>query len=245
MISFFRKTRQNLLREGKVFKYIKYAIGEILLVVIGILIALQINNWNEERISIQTQDAILKIIRTDLLRDISEFQSVIKRYKEVREPIFDSVLNKRVNSEKQATIPNLTDAISGYKDVSISTRGIDLINQFPSNSSNSDASITADTVSFYNIHLVEIENAQKELSDSFQSNNNHFQNYKWFAAFYLERNPPKEVNLFFKENFKAKNKLAYFSVLFNIYVEELKNFNNNAKNLVLKIDEHLDSSKRD
>jgi hypothetical protein len=54
MIKFFRKIRQNLLMENKTGKpilsagrYFKYAIGEIILVVIGILIALQINNWNE------------------------------------------------------------------------------------------------------------------------------------------------------------------------------------------------------
>jgi hypothetical protein len=49
MIKFFRKIRQNLLSEGKTGKYLKYAIGEIVLVVIGILIALSINNWNENR----------------------------------------------------------------------------------------------------------------------------------------------------------------------------------------------------
>ena len=48
MIKFFRKIRQNLLMENKTGKYFKYAIGEIVLVVIGILIALQINNWNED-----------------------------------------------------------------------------------------------------------------------------------------------------------------------------------------------------
>ena len=49
MIKFFRKIRQNLLLENKTGKYFKYAIGEIILVVIGILIALQINNWNEDK----------------------------------------------------------------------------------------------------------------------------------------------------------------------------------------------------
>ena len=49
MIKFFRKIRQNLLMENKTGKYFKYAVGEIILVVIGILIALQINNWNENR----------------------------------------------------------------------------------------------------------------------------------------------------------------------------------------------------
>ncbi len=49
MKKFFRKIRRSLLEEGKIGKYFKYAIGEIILVVIGILIALQINNWNENR----------------------------------------------------------------------------------------------------------------------------------------------------------------------------------------------------
>ncbi|PIB38165.1 DUF6090 family protein [Maribacter sp. 4G9] len=49
MIKFFRKIRQKLLSENKFSKYLIYAIGEIILVVIGILIALQVNNWNENR----------------------------------------------------------------------------------------------------------------------------------------------------------------------------------------------------
>ena len=49
MIKFFRRIRQKLLSENRFSKYLIYAIGEIVLVVIGILIALQINNWNEKR----------------------------------------------------------------------------------------------------------------------------------------------------------------------------------------------------
>ena len=49
MVKFFRNIRQNLLNEVKTSKYFKDAIGEIVHVVIGILIALQINNWNEEK----------------------------------------------------------------------------------------------------------------------------------------------------------------------------------------------------
>ena len=47
MLKFFRRIRQKLIAENKVGKYLIYAIGEIVLVVIGILIALWINNWNE------------------------------------------------------------------------------------------------------------------------------------------------------------------------------------------------------
>jgi uncharacterized membrane protein YgaE (UPF0421/DUF939 family) len=49
MLKVFQRIRRKLLDEGHLKKYLVYAIGEILLVVIGILIALQVNNWNEER----------------------------------------------------------------------------------------------------------------------------------------------------------------------------------------------------
>lgn len=68
MIKFFRHIRQNLIMEHKTSKYLKYAIGEIILVVIGILIALQINNWNQKQIIKDHNNVILKNL-------ISEFKS--------------------------------------------------------------------------------------------------------------------------------------------------------------------------
>src|SRR5210317_368566 len=66
MIKFFRNIRQNLIMENKTGKYLKYAIGEIVLVVIGILIALQINNWNEENKDIEQEKVYLKNLKEDL-----------------------------------------------------------------------------------------------------------------------------------------------------------------------------------
>ncbi|NND93666.1 MAG: hypothetical protein HKN45_02310 [Flavobacteriales bacterium] len=59
MIKFFRKIRQRLLSESKFSKYLLYAIGEVILVIIGILMALQINNWNEER-KLDASNEVLK-----------------------------------------------------------------------------------------------------------------------------------------------------------------------------------------
>ncbi|TVZ60155.1 hypothetical protein NA63_2705 [Flavobacteriaceae bacterium MAR_2010_105] len=66
MIKFFRRIRQNLLTQNKLSKYILYAIGEIFLVVIGILIALQINNWNETRKESLLEDQLIDVLITDL-----------------------------------------------------------------------------------------------------------------------------------------------------------------------------------
>ena len=66
MIKLFRNIRQNLIMENKTGKYLKYAIGEIILVVIGILIALQINNWNEVRKNDEKEALLIKNIIEDL-----------------------------------------------------------------------------------------------------------------------------------------------------------------------------------
>ena len=55
MLKFFRKISQNLPSEGKTAKYLKYAIDEIVLIIIGILLALQVNNWNQNRIELNEE----------------------------------------------------------------------------------------------------------------------------------------------------------------------------------------------
>ncbi|SDC88569.1 hypothetical protein SAMN04488104_100898 [Algoriphagus faecimaris] len=69
MISLFRKIRQKLLQEGKIVNYLKYAIGEILLVVIGILIALQVNNWNQNRINSKQEYSYYQRLLEDILEE--------------------------------------------------------------------------------------------------------------------------------------------------------------------------------
>jgi Family of unknown function (DUF6090) len=69
MLRFFRRMRQNIINENKTGKYLKYAIGEIFLVVIGILIAVSINNWNENRIDRILEKEYLNRIRVDLSFD--------------------------------------------------------------------------------------------------------------------------------------------------------------------------------
>lgn len=71
MLKFFRNIRKTLLNEGKTSKYFKYAIGEIILVVIGILIALQVNNWNEGRIEQKKIKQYAKSLIDDLTNDIN------------------------------------------------------------------------------------------------------------------------------------------------------------------------------
>jgi len=80
MIKFFRHIRQNLLSDGKTGKYLKYAIGEIILVVIGILIALGINNWNETKKETIATHNILLEIKEDLLQDKAQLEYSLDKH---------------------------------------------------------------------------------------------------------------------------------------------------------------------
>ena len=77
MINFFRKIRQNLLSEGKTGKYLKYAIGEIVLVMVGILLALQVNNWNEQRKLSQKEVQTLIALKGDIEANINNLNEGI------------------------------------------------------------------------------------------------------------------------------------------------------------------------
>jgi hypothetical protein len=77
VFKFFRRIRHSLFTENKISKYSVYAIGEIILVVIGILIALQINNWNEQRKIRAVEITYLENISTDLQLNIKALQEFI------------------------------------------------------------------------------------------------------------------------------------------------------------------------
>ncbi len=77
MIKFFRQIRKRLISDNKVSKYAIYAIGEIVLVVIGILIALWINNWNEGKRDARIETAFLENFRNDLKADIQNLSEKI------------------------------------------------------------------------------------------------------------------------------------------------------------------------
>ena len=75
MIKFFRRIRQKLLTEGKLSKYLVYALGEIALVMIGILLALQVSNWNQNRIDNLAKDEAVKDLHQEFLAIKEDFES--------------------------------------------------------------------------------------------------------------------------------------------------------------------------
>lgn len=85
MLRFFRQIRYKLMEQNNTGRYFKYAMGEIVLVVIGILIALQINNWNENQKKLKVEQELLVSLKADFLETKVRLQETIKKQEEVVE----------------------------------------------------------------------------------------------------------------------------------------------------------------
>lgn len=101
MLKFFRSIRKKLIEEDNVHTYLLYAIGEILLVVIGILIALQINNWNEQRKAQEAEQFLLISLKEDFELRLAE----LKEFKIARKQAIDAIheINHIIN--RPETLP--------------------------------------------------------------------------------------------------------------------------------------------
>ncbi len=135
MIRIFRILRQRLIAENRVGRYLLYAVGEILLVVIGILIALQVNNWNETRKLREYELNILREIQTGLIATRAEVLTAIQEdrrwracnykileYLDQRKP-YDPELDQCFGSYYWSATIQLTT--SAYDELKV--RGIELI----------------------------------------------------------------------------------------------------------------------
>ncbi len=109
MIKFFRRIRKNLLSEGKTGKYFKYAIGEIFLVVIGILLALQINTWNQQRIEIKQEKEILSSLLDEFQYNFNELEESIAINEKVTQSCVK--LTELIRKDSIDKVPEIVDQL--------------------------------------------------------------------------------------------------------------------------------------
>ena len=130
MIKFFRKIRQNMIKENKVSKYFLYAIGEIILVVIGILIALGINNWKENQAETKQQNLIFENLSLELNNNLKNLNSVIElseSYINSSEHLLLSMNNMATNKFKDEKLDSLlsTFGFSQWKRTNLNIKSLE------------------------------------------------------------------------------------------------------------------------
>ena len=125
MIPFFRKVRKKLADDNKPIKYLRYAIGEIVLVVIGILIALQLNNYNDYQKTITNEQEVLKSLEKEIIENIDQLNK-----SKIRDKIFFNTASEVILKLKQGKDTFTTKEISdcfNYVSNSVNSPVLDMI----------------------------------------------------------------------------------------------------------------------
>jgi hypothetical protein len=191
MIKFFRKIRQKMLTENKLSKYLFYAIGEIVLVVIGILIALSINNWNEKKKNISTKVESLKLIQENLKQEETRLNYVISR-KEITTQQLQELLSGNINVVK---IENLYDLLTQSHSHLITNAGYKTISQNNYINLIDNSELINELIFFYESHY-------EFLNKVGIYDTNYAQNY---MEPFLLKNIPSEKGRFDENEILAKN----------------------------------------
>jgi hypothetical protein len=247
MIKFFRKIRQSHLSEGKTGKYLKYAVGEIILVVIGILIALSINNWNQERIKTKQTVDLLNNMISDLKADITGLNRDIKRYEKsisngkiiLNTENFDSISADSLYfllPTKVVTYRVTTQAFEKIKNLGIS-KILDSNNLFNAISS------------YYTSNLFYLENVIKWEYDSsiksfeFWTLNNQFESAVFagieFIPYSDEEAVRKNALIKFVSSIESRNHIRQAISKKNRIVKTLKSTKTDAETLISLIEDEL------
>lgn len=178
MIKFFRKIRQQLISENQMGKYLKYAIGEIVLVVIGILIALQINNWNENRLHQKQLMAVYKRTLTDIENDIEELTAIVKHHDSI-EYIFKRVIQDSITPDLfDVGLSRLITANSAI--TTLNTAGVNQLKAL-----NTNDSLSLKIIEIYDqMKLVIIDNLEIDINQQSENLQKIFmEKYDWYPEY--------------------------------------------------------------
>jgi hypothetical protein len=240
MIKFFRKIRLNLLSEGKTGKYLKYAIGEIVLVVFGILIALQINNWNEARKLQNTMKSVYSIIKTDLLTDIKNIDMAFKEMSP-RDSIFKKVINRQMTKYDYGNCNDCSFILYGFPDISLNNRGLKLLEDNRTTFDSHQDSLSIEISDFYAYFNTEIGVALEEVEIDYIDNYSYFKNNKsWFGDYINGVKNDDLINYVLTSEDYMNRVHSFYRLFYHSYLGHLKDYKENALDMIERINDKIE-----
>ena len=229
MIKFFRKIRQNLLMENKTGKYFKYAIGEIVLVVIGILLALQINTWNNNRIAKKQLKEIYEQIQTDLKVDTTRIAQIVKLYDE-KDKRIKNIIDRKIKPSFYDTINSLNykdckiciTESTNYIEIKPVTKGYGLLKNIIAVIGNTSDSLPNKIGQLYTYGPPILESDIQAIKNITFKNIEIHQQYSWFVDWEQKKYNKKFLTYIF-ESQSYRNQLARYRIYYRAnYIRNLK-----------------------
>ena len=242
MIKFFRKIRQNLVMENKTSKYLKYAVGEILLVVIGILLALQINNWNEKRLQQEQLILVYDRILADIDNDVQDLTYNFDYYSGI-EFIFKRVINDSITPD--LFDEGLSRILTNFNaTTSLNMSGVNQLKAL-----NVKDSMSLKIIDLYdNMELRLINDYEKSINqESMEVVNTFRDNYDWYPEYMsktiMQDNSSKELQDYFLYSSEYRHRvISNYQLLYVNYITEVKysieTLNEITEELEIRIENH-------
>lgn len=240
MIKFFRKIRQQLLSENKFSKYLLYAIGEIILVVIGILIALQINNNNQKKQNKQKVNQLLRKIQSDISQNITTINNEA-RFVYFQDSIIYLVLNKKLTeSDYRNDNGNLYQLILKHNGISIKTSGYDNLMRVSEIIPEAYGSTVERLNILHNDFYNNIQQSHELVNNRLRKNFDILhQNFSWFGVKNFKEISDEQINFLLNSNEYQSLVSLYHSALVHNYTKANIRYAMGAIDIYKEIDQIL------
>lgn len=239
MPKIFRKARKENTETNKISSYLVYAIGEIALVMIGILLALQVNNWNEDRKNKNQLNRILNTITLDLKTDTIRASAVIRFYDTIKKKS-DLIIQKKLNRNKHSECPECRSLVTVYQPFIIQKKGYELLEKFSNNNEIKNDTLINNLTRFYNSFSLLIDDSNSFIKEEVLKNIQFFKEKDWFVEWSLGQTTP-EMIIFFMESEEYRKMVAANDILAGKNHKSFaKIYKDQAKILLTKLEARLE-----
>ena len=196
--------------------YLKYAIGEVVLIVIGVLIAVSINQCTTDRNNIANRNEILSKVLDDFKKDEVLAKDIRAFYKK-REPIFLGFINETITIDSLKTCNDCQYLISGFRLLRPNLEGFNALKTNVQNLTITN-NVLSSFVNSYVIKLDELNHQQDNLINDVNKNLEYWRdNYEWFTEFF--NGDKSETYLMYQLSSDYRNKVTYhYSLYYNNYL---------------------------
>jgi hypothetical protein len=226
-----------MINTNRISGYLAYSVGEIILVVVGILIALSINNWNGDRKHQKKLNNIFAIVAEDIRSDTTELGVIIRDYQE-RKPLFLRVLGDSLTFEEFKTCLKCRGLATSYSSFSLNQTGENLLSAYSSELGND--SLVMHIVQSYDA----IENAmdvigQPVSEDVYELLSMWRDKYDWYAKVITGNEDEVQIKYLF-ESPEYKNRLAHhYLLVYGNYLPALEGSNEELAALLTQIEQRI------
>ena len=227
--------------EGNLKSYLIYSVGEILLVMVGILLALQVNNWNEERKLKTRIDSTLRNVVFDLEADTTTAGTIIKFYEE-NQKNSAKILQGKITKENYKECLECLNLVTIYQPFTIQQKGFQQLTSINENEGTQKDSLIIDLTRFYSVFRPIIEKNNNRMEAVVMKNFNALETFPWFVDMALGNITP-EIITYYTESEDYKKRVASHAMLaVGNHLSVTRQYKQEAAKLIELINQRLESN---